>query len=194
MLGLLTPTDPRWVDAAQDDLAGLLSDHAHCELKAASNALGLVGRFGASHPVLVDPLAALAQEEAGHFRAVNDKLGERGGAMERPAPDEYVNALWNVTKAERSLHHVLMDRLLVGALIEARSCERFKLLSERLADPELAAFYRDLMESEARHYRLFCGLCEELFGVRQARERLTELARRESQVASMLPLGPKVHG
>jgi tRNA-(ms[2]io[6]A)-hydroxylase len=194
MLGLLTPTDPRWVDAAQDDLAGLLSDHAHCELKAASNALGLVGRFGASYPVLVDPLAALAQEEAQHFRAVNDKLTEQGRTMDRPAPDAYVNALWNATKSERSLHHVLMDRLLVGSLIEARSCERFKLLSERLADPELRAFYRDLMESEARHYRLFCGLCEELFGVRQARERLEELSRRESEVASMLPLGPKVHG
>jgi tRNA-(ms[2]io[6]A)-hydroxylase len=194
MLGLLTPTDPSWVDAAQGDLAGLLSDHAHCELKAASNALGLVGRFGASHPVLIDPLAALAQEEAGHFRAVHGRLTACSAGFSRPSPDDYVNALWNASKPERSLHHVLMDRLLVGALIEARSCERFKLLSERLADPELRAFYRDLMESEARHYRLFCGLCEELFGVKEARDRLEELARRESQVASMLPLGPRVHG
>jgi tRNA-(ms[2]io[6]A)-hydroxylase len=89
---------------------------------------------------------------------------------------------------------VLLDRLLVNALIEARSCERFKLLSERLADAELAAFYRDLMESEARHYRLFCGLSETLFGVKLARERLSELARREAKVAGKLPLGPKVHG
>jgi tRNA-(ms[2]io[6]A)-hydroxylase len=84
--------------------------------------------------------------------------------------------------------------LLVNALIEARSCERFKLMSEALADPSLRAFYRDLMESEARHYRLFCALSEELFGVKLARARLTVLAEREAQVASKLPLGPKVHG
>jgi tRNA-(ms[2]io[6]A)-hydroxylase len=194
MLGLLTPTDPRWVDAAQGDLAGLLSDHAHCELKAASNALGLVGRFGTSHPVIVEPLTGLAIEETSHFRAVYQKLDERAAPMHRPEPDEYVNALWNATKAERTLHDVLMDKLLVGALIEARSCERFKLLSERLADDTLRAFYRELMESEARHYRLFCGLCEELFGVKQSRSRLEALALREADVVSSLLLGPKVHG
>lgn len=194
MLGLLTPTDPSWVDAAEGDLAGLLSDHAHCELKAASNALGLIGRFGATHPALIAPLSALAQEETAHFRAVHERLEKRAAPFERPCPDDYVNALWNATKPERQTFHVLMDRLLVGALIEARSCERFKLLSERLKDAELRAFYRGLMESEARHYRLFCGLCEDLFGVKEARARLEELARRESQVASMLPLGPKVHG
>jgi tRNA-(ms[2]io[6]A)-hydroxylase len=194
MLGLLTPTDPRWVEAAQGDLPGLLSDHAHCELKAASNALGLIGRFGATYPVLVEPLAGLAAEETAHFRAVHRQLSERSAPMHRPESDGYVNALWNATKPERTLHDVLMDRLLVGALIEARSCERFKLLSEHLADADLREFYRGLMESEARHYRMFSGLCEELFGVAPARARLQELAQRESQVASMLPLGPKVHG
>jgi tRNA-(ms[2]io[6]A)-hydroxylase len=88
----------------------------------------------------------------------------------------------------------VLDRLLVNSLIEARSCERFKLLSEGLDDPELRRFYRELMESEARHYRLFCGLSEELFGVKLARERLSQLAARESQLSSKLPLGPKVHG
>src|SRR4051812_15269992 len=179
MLGLLTPTDPSWVQAAQRDLVGLLADHAHCELKAASSALGMVGRFGAFYPPLIEPLSALAQEETAHFRAVHAQLGQRNAAFTTPAPDAYVNELWNVTKPERGSFPVVLDRLLVNSLIEARSCERFKLLSEGLDDPELRQFYRELMESEARHYRLFCGLSEELFGVKLARERLSQLAARE---------------
>jgi tRNA 2-(methylsulfanyl)-N6-isopentenyladenosine37 hydroxylase len=194
MLGLLSPTDPSWVDAAQRDLDGLLSDHAHCELKAAVSALSIVSRFGAIHPELVEPLSALAQEETEHFRAVHARLGARSANFTVPEADEYVNALWNATKPERATYPFVLDRLLVNALIEARSCERFKLLSERLADTELRAFYRELMESEARHYRLFCELSERLFGVKLARERLAQLAQRESLLASKLPLGPKVHG
>lgn len=194
MLGLLTPTDPRWVAEAQRDLPGLLSDHAHCELKAAVSALSLVSRFGPLHPELIAPLSALAQEETSHFREVHARLAARDAALGRQDADAYVNALWNATKPERQDFPLLLDRLLVSALIEGRSCERFKLLSEGLDSAELATFYRSLMESEARHYRLFCGLSEELFGVKMARERLAELARREAQVADMLPLGPKVHG
>jgi tRNA-(ms[2]io[6]A)-hydroxylase len=194
MLGLLTPTDPRWVDEAQRDLPGLLSDHAHCELKAAVSALSLVSRFGPHYPVLVEPLSALAHEETGHFREVHARLGVHSAPLGKQDADEYVNALWNATKPERNAVPLLLDRLLVSALIEARSCERFKLLSAGLRDADLAAFYRDLMESEARHYRLFCGLSEELFGVKMARDRLAELARREANVAGQLPLGPKVHG
>lgn len=194
MLGLLIPTDPRWVAEAERDLPGLLSDHAHCELKAAVSALSLVSRFGPTYPALIEPLSALAHEETGHFREVSARLASRGGPLGRQDPDEYVNALWNETKPERATIPLLLDRLLVSALIEARSCERFKLLSEQLTDGELATFYRDLMESEARHYRLFCGLSESLFGVKLARDRLAELARREAKVAGKLPLGPKVHG
>ena len=194
MLGLLTPTDPRWVEAAEANLDELLSDHAHCELKAAVSALSLVSRFGAQYPALIEPLSKLAEEETSHFRAVQRTLVSRGGAFGRADPDAYVNALWNLTKPERAEVHVLLDRLLVNALIEARSCERFKLLSELLSDAALSAFYRGLMESEARHFRLFCGLSEELFGVKMARARLAELSRREAQVAGTLQLGPKVHG
>jgi tRNA-(ms[2]io[6]A)-hydroxylase len=194
MLGLLTPTDPRWVEAAEANLPELLSDHAHCELKAAVSALSLVSRFGASHPALIEPLAALAQEETEHFRAVQHELVRRDTSLGRSDPDAYVNALWDLTKPERARVHVLLDRLLVNALIEARSCERFKLLSERLSEPGLRGFYRDLMASEARHFRLFCGLSEELFGVKLARERLGELSRREAGVAGRLQLGPRVHG
>ena len=194
MLGLLTPTDPRWVDEAERDLPGLLSDHAHCELKAAISALSLVSRFGSTYPALVLPLSALAEEETRHFRQVHAHLGTKRAALGRVDADAYVNALWNATKPERARFPLLLDRLLVSALIEARSCERFKLLGERLSDASLASFYRELMEAEARHYRLFCGLCEELFGVKLSRERLAELARRETNVAGELPLGPKVHG
>jgi len=194
MLGLLTPTDPSWIEAAAADLPGLLSDHAHCELKAAVSALSLVSRFGVLYPPLVEPLGGLAQEETAHFRAVERELRARGATLGRADADGYVNALWGLTKAERAHVPVLLDRLLVNALIEARSCERFKLLSEGLSDADLREFYRGLMESEARHYRLFCALSEELFGVRLARERAAELARREAQVARELPLGPKVHG
>jgi tRNA-(ms[2]io[6]A)-hydroxylase len=194
MLGLLTPTDPRWVEQAQEDLPGLLSDHAHCELKAAVSALSLVSRFGATHPELIEPLSALAAEETDHFRQVERKLRARGAKLGRQDADDYVNALWNKTKPERATIPLVLDRLLVCALIEARSCERFKLLSELLAAPDLRAFYRELMESEARHYRLFCGLSETLFGVKMARQRLAELATREADVAGKLPLGPKVHG
>lgn len=194
MLGLLTPTDPRWVSEAERDLPGLLSDHAHCELKAAVSALSLVSRFGPSYPALVEPLSALAHEETQHLREVHALLGTRSAALGRQDADVYVNALWNATKPERASVPLLLDRLLVSALIEARSCERFKLLSEGLSEAPLASFYRELMEAEARHYRLFCGLCEELFGVKLARHRLAELARREAKVAGELPLGPKVHG
>ncbi len=194
MLGLLTPTDPGWVDAAQRDLPGLLSDHAHCELKAAQSALGVIGRFGTLAPAIVAPLTELALEETAHFQAVHERLSQRAVPLDRPEPDEYVNALWNMTKPERQRVPVLLDRLLVNSLIEARSCERFKLLADHLEDPELASFYRGLMESEARHYRLFCGLAEELFGVDLTRERRSELARREAVIAGKLPLGPKVHG
>ena len=194
MLGLLTPTDPRWVEQAQQDLPALLSDHAHCELKAAVSALSLVSRFGPLYPVLVAPLSELAHEETRHFREVHARLGDHAAPLGRQEADEYVNALWNATKLERSRFPLLLDRLLVSSLIEARSCERFKLLSTGLSDPGLGAFYRELMESEARHYRLFSGLSEELFGVKMARDRLAELARREAKVAGTLPLGPKVHG
>lgn len=194
MLGLLTPTNPVWVEAVEGDLDRLLSDHAHCELKAAQSALSLVARYGGEMPRMVEPLVALATEEADHFRQVQRRIDGRGGRLEPPAVDGYVQALRSAARSGESHAPALLDRLLVNALIEARSCERFKLLSERLASAELRAFYRALMASEAGHYRLFAGLAEEHFGVDDARARLRELARRESEVAHRLPLGPTVHG
>jgi tRNA 2-(methylsulfanyl)-N6-isopentenyladenosine37 hydroxylase len=194
MLGLLTPTDPSWVEAVDGDLDRLLSDHAHCELKAAHSALSLVGRHGGAHPNMVDPLVALAREETDHFHEVQQRIAARGGRLGPPASDDYVTSLRREARRDGSDTPALLDRLLVSALIEARSCERFKLLSERLASSSLRAFYGDLMASEAGHFRLFCRLAEACFGVEATRSRLGELARREARVSHQLPLGPTVHG
>jgi len=194
MLGLLTPTDPHWVDAVEGNLDGLLDDHSHCELKAAQSALALLGRWGGTYPALVAPLLALAHEEAEHFAEVRAHADARGGRLSSPAADTYVLALREATKDGASDRPKLLDRLLVCALIEARSCERFKLLSERLSSAELRGFYRELMTSEARHYRLYGDLAEQCFGVEDTRARLKELAMREGAIAHKLPLGPTVHG
>jgi len=197
MLGLLHPTDPSWVAAAERDLDGLLSDHAHCEMKAAQSALSLVGRFGGEAPELGAPLCALAHEEIEHFERVRHKLADRRATLGAPSSDGYVTALRAaalVRDEGEPASPRLLDRLLVAALIEARSCERFRLLADKLQSMELRSFYRDLMASEARHFRLFAGLAETRFGQEDARARLITLAAREAQIAARLPLGPTVHG
>ncbi|MGB0680161.1 MAG: tRNA isopentenyl-2-thiomethyl-A-37 hydroxylase MiaE [Polyangiales bacterium] len=193
MLSLLSETCPAWVEVAARDLDALLSDHAHCELKAAHNALSLAGRFGGEQAHMVAPLVALAEEETAHFAAVHQRLVVRGAALARPGSDRYVVAL------RGAAHHLpsvpaLLDRLTVAALIEARSCERFLRLSEGLPCARLRSFYRELMGSEARHYRLFSGFAEQIFGVEVARQRRRQLAELEAQIVERSPLTPTVHG
>lgn len=194
MLHLLAPTDPAWVDAVESDLDRLLSDHAHCELKAAQSALSLLGRFAGELPDAVSDLVALAREETAHFHEVQQRLSERGKTLPPPDVDRYVQSLKSAARLDHRDHPALLDRLLVCALIEARSCERFKLLSERLSDESLRHFYRGLMVAEARHFRLFYDLAAARYGETPTRERLTTLAAREAEVAHELPLGPTVHG
>jgi tRNA-(ms[2]io[6]A)-hydroxylase len=195
MLGLLTPTDPAWVDAAQTDLDGLLSDHAHCELKAAQSALSLLGRFAGEAPALVEPLAALAREEIQHFAQVEHRLQQRGVRLGQPQSDAYVGQLRAASRVDRhDGESPLLDRLLIAALIEGRSCERFMLLSERLKDADLRAFYRDLMAAEAKHFTLFASLAAQCCGADESRRRLAVLAQREAAIAARMPLGPTVHG
>lgn len=194
MLGLLTPTLPTWVEAVERDLDRLLQDHAHCELKAAQSALSLAARFGGEAPDLVAPLLALAQEESEHVAMVHERLRARGRSLSLPDQDDYVVMLRRAANEARSGQPALLDRLLVSALVEARSCERFKLLSERLNDASLRAFYKELMASEARHYRLFVGAAEARFGEGETRTRLSTLATREAEIVGHLPLGPTVHG
>ena len=195
MLGLLERTDPSWVDAAQGDLPGLLSDHAHCELKAAQSALSLLARYGGELPALVEPLSALAREETQHFRQVEKRLKARGAALGLPHSDSYVSELQAAAKQSRdSGAPALLDKLLVSALIEGRSCERFRLLSEHLKDASLRRFYRALMAAEAKHFTLFFGLASGAFGDEETRARFETLAAREATIARKLPLGPTVHG
>jgi tRNA-(ms[2]io[6]A)-hydroxylase len=195
MLALLTPTDPRWVDAALADLPSLLSDHAHCEIKAAHSALSLVARYAGEVPALVAPLTELAREETEHFAMVHQRLVARSLTMALPASDPYVARL---SDAARSNRHdgcpPLLDKLLVAALIEGRSCERFGLLARSLPDAALADFYRGLMASEAQHFTLFSSLAAECFGRAESRTRLAILAQREAEIIASLPLGPQVHG
>jgi tRNA-(ms[2]io[6]A)-hydroxylase len=195
MLGLLKPTDPGWVQAAEADLDGLLCDHAHCELKAAQSALSLLARYGGEAPVLLEPLTALAREETQHFAEVEQRLRARGGRLGAPRRDDYVASLRAAAARDRHQNKpALLDRLLIASLIEGRSCERFRLLSERLQDLELRGFYRELMAAEAHHFALFTELAADCFGADESRSRLRVLAEREAAIADQLPLGPTVHG
>lgn len=195
MLGLLYPTDPCWLEAVEGDLTALLQDHAQCELKAAHSALSLIGRYGSEFPAMVEPLLALAREESEHVGLVHERLQRRQTEFGHPNTDRYVTALTAAAKQNR--HDgvpPLLDRFLVAALIEGRSCERFRLLAEGLGDGDLRAFYRELMVSEARHFTLFNQLAAQAFGESAARARFRVLAEREGAICQRLPFTPQVHG
>lgn len=153
---LQLPTDPRWVNIVERNIAEILTDHAWCEQKAATNAITLV-TLNPEYPDLVTDMLALAKEELEHFERVHEIIRKRGLELGRERRDEYVNELAQYMKRSSDGSRVsgLVERLLFAAMIEARSCERFKVLSENIKDPELAAFYRELMESEASHYTTF---------------------------------------
>ena len=198
MLCLTHPTDPRWATLALADLDVALADHAHCEMKAASNAISLATRWPASAAV-ARALTAVAEEELGHFREVLTLLEERGVALGRPETDAYAADLRRASQAtaEKTPHGSLAERLLVGALIEARSCERFHLLADALAargDP-LASFYEALFACEARHYTTMVDLAVEVRGdAPLVRQRLGDLARVEGEIAARLGVRPTMHG
>lgn len=156
MLGLRLPTDPRWVALVETNISEILTDHAWCEQKAASNAISTIVRFP-EHLDLVEELTKIAQEEIEHFGMVVDRIKARGYELGRERKDDYVGELLKFIKRKCSREEQLVDRLLFAAMIEARSCERFKMLSEKINDPELAEFYRELMVSEAGHYSTFIG-------------------------------------
>ncbi len=172
MLRLKLPTDPRWADIAERNLEEILTDHAFCEQKAASTAISLLITYPELSD-LVTEMAALAREEMSHFEMVHAHLLKRGYVLGRERKDEYVGLVMKFFPSTPDRNLRLIHRLLVAALIEARSCERFKLLSEKIGDQELAKFYARLMESEANHYTLFISLARK-YGDREQVDKLWE--------------------
>lgn len=156
MLGLKLPTDPRWVKLVESNISEILTDHAWCEQKAATNAITIIVRWP-EHTEMVDALGKLVIEEMEHFNMVHQKIKDRGYKLGPERKDNYVNDLAKYINKGGSRTQHLIDRLLFAAMIEARSCERFKLLSEKVNDADLREFYRELMISEATHYTMFIG-------------------------------------
>lgn len=156
MLGLKLPTDPRWVNIVESNIDEILTDHAWCEQKAATNALSLIIN-NPNYPELVSALLIIVKEEVAHFEMVHNLILARGKVLGIERRDSYVNELYKFMQKGGSRKSSLVDRLLFSAMIEARSCERFRVLSENIKDVELAKFYRDLMISEAGHYTTFLG-------------------------------------
>lgn len=160
MLGLKLATDPNWVNIAEKNLEEILTDHAYCEQKAASNAISIVLGWP-QYDDLVRSMLSIAKEELTHFEMVFEKIKARGYQLGFERKDDYVNELYKFMRKGHKRHIVLIDRLLFAAMIEARSCERFKLLSTEINDEELKAFYRELMISEANHYTTFLNFARQ---------------------------------
>ena len=156
MLGLKLETDPRWVNIVEKNIEEILTDHAYCEQKAATNAITILISFS-YHTDVVDEMLKLAKEELTHFEMVHQKIKERGFKLGFERKDEYVGELFKFMRRGHNQEIVFIDRMLFSALVEARSCERFKLLSEQINDDDLKLFYNELMISEAGHYTLYIG-------------------------------------
>ena len=193
MLGLKLPTDPRWVNIAEKQIEEILTDHAYCEQKAASTAISLIVGYPEKSD-LVDQMTALAREEMGHFQMVHNRILQRGLVLGRERKDAYVNQLNQFFPKGSDREIRLIHRLLICALIEARSCERFRVLSENLEDKELSEFYHTLMISEANHYTMFLKLARQ-YGERTAVDRLwNSLLEYEAEVISTLGKEGLIHG
>ncbi|MGV3595462.1 MAG: tRNA-(ms[2]io[6]A)-hydroxylase [Sediminibacterium sp.] len=193
ILGLQLPTDPRWVDLASIRLEDILTDHAYCEQKAALTCISLIQRYS-QRVELVKQLSPIVTEEWGHFRLVLHELHKRGLSLGTQRKDLYVNKLIEFQQKGGGEEGRFLDHLLTMALIEARSCERFKRLSEGLQDEYLRNFYRRFMESEAGHYTLFIELAELYMDKEKVRKRWKEWLNYESQIMQELELrGDRIH-
>ncbi len=190
MLCLRSNTEAQWLERACANTAEILIDHAHCERKAASQALAMLARFP-DRTELVAPMLALAREELEHFELVMAALPRYGAQMAAQVSSGYQTELHAVVR--KTMPGKLVDLLLVAALIEARSCERFKLLSEHHPDADLRVFFRSLLESEARHHATFVKLAEGVADRDSVRQRLGELAEHERSVLQGMPQLPRIH-
>ena len=193
MLGLKLPTDPRWVNIVEKNIEEILTDHAHCEQKAASTAISLIVGFP-EYTELVQEMIDLVEEEMSHFKMVHDLILERGWTLGRDRKDEYVLALLKFFPKGGSRTTQLVHRLLYAALIEARSCERFRLLSEELEDKKLAKFYRKLMISEANHYTMFLNFARQYGERKEVDQKWQQLLEYEAEIMKDLGKKETVHG
>ena len=193
MLGLKLPTDPRWVNIVEKNIDEILTDHAFCEQKAASTAISLIVSFP-EYPELVQEMIALSREEMGHFKMVHDRILARGKTLGRYRKDEYVLKLLKFFPSGGKRTDQLVHRLLYAALIEARSCERFRLLSEQLQDKDLAEFYRKLMISEAGHYTMFLTFARKYGDRKEVDQKWDDLLAFEAEIMKDLGTSETVHG
>jgi tRNA-(ms[2]io[6]A)-hydroxylase len=193
MLGLKLPTDPRWVDIANKQIDEILTDHAYCEQKAASSCISLI-ILHSDKVALVETLTPIVSEEWGHFRMVLKELKERGFELGKPRNDEYVLELLKLQQKDGDALGRLMDKLLVNALIEARSCERFRLLSEQIADEKLKGFYFELMKSEAGHYTTFLDLAKVYAPEERVKKRFDYFLQEEAKIMQRIGIrGDRMH-
>jgi len=193
ILGLQLVTDPRWVDLAKLSIEEILTDHAFCEQKAATTCITLITKYP-ERTRLVEELAPIVTEEWGHFRMVLAELKKRGLHLGRQRKDEYVNHLIAFQRKGGDFEERFLDQLLTMAMIEARSCERFKRLSEGLPDEYLRNFYRRFMESEAGHYHLFIDLAESYMGKEKVRKRWADWLKYEAGLMEKMEVrGDRIH-
>ena len=192
-LGLKLPTDPRWVNIAEMQIEDILVDHAYCEQKAASSCISMIIQFPEKDDV-VEVLTPVVSEEWAHFERVIEQLNKRGYKLGKQRKDEYVNQLRNIVKKGGSRDQQLVEQLLINALIEARSAERFKLLWQNIADEELQKFYYELMISEAGHYHNFIELAKKYMPEDDVMERWQEILRDEAEIMKNLEVrGDRMH-
>lgn len=192
-LGLLLPTEPSWVDLAQKELSEILTDHAYCEQKAASACISLIQQYP-QHESLVEELAPIVSEEWEHFRMVLAELKKRRLSLGKQRKDEYVNKLFQFQRKHVSPNERLLDKLLICAMIEARSCERFRLLSLHLNEKALKQFYHTFMVSEAGHYKTFLKLAKQYCGPTETATRWAEMLDFEaSMIGTLETRGARMH-
>ena len=193
MFRLKLPTDPRWANIANGNLEEILTDHAWCEQKAASNAITLITMMPEYSDIMTG-LIEIAREELEHFEQVHEIIKSRGWTLGRERKDSYVNELYAFMKKGGSRQQQLVERLLFSAMIEARSCERFKVLSDNIDDKELAVFYRELMISEANHYTAFLGYANQLDSGIDIKARWDEWLEHEAKIIASYGNSEAIHG
>lgn len=192
MFKLKLPTDPRWANIAEGNISEILTDHAWCEQKAATNSITLITLLP-EYPEIVKELLAIAQEELEHFEQVHQIIQKRGYQLGRQRKDDYVNDLFKFM-IQGSREDFIIDRMLFAAMIEARSCERFKVLTENIKDEELKRFYKELMISEANHYTAFIGFARQLGNPEKVNKRWEEWLEYEAKIIQSYGNKETVHG